>query len=76
LAKKESKGKSQIDRQLRFGRFLHFTTDVVNAEFVPSGLTEGAFRNLWEQTDKNEGNERVRFQAVEDIKPKPRAPAA
>jgi len=47
-------------RRMRFGRFLTFITTVINAESMPLSFTERAFRDLWEQTDKTELNERIR----------------
>lgn len=37
---------------------------MINAENLPNGLTEFRFRGFWEQTDKSESNERIRFRAV------------
>jgi hypothetical protein len=34
---------------LRFGRFLAFTTNVVNSESLPNNLTERRFRSFWER---------------------------
>ena len=53
LGKKEGKSQDWISLRLRFGRFLNFTTAVVNSE-LPRNLTEWRFRELWEQTDKTE----------------------
>lgn len=60
------RGKTQqwISLRLRFGRYLTFTTNVVNADTLPNNLTEGRFRAYWDQTDKDEPSERVRFEAV------------
>jgi len=54
LAKKESKTHQWVAYRMRFGRFLNFATAVANPEFMPPGLAERAFRDLWEQTDKTE----------------------
>jgi hypothetical protein len=56
-------GKTQqwVAYRLRFGRFLEFTTTVVNIK-SPRNLTEGRFRSYWESTAK--GDERHRFRAV------------
>ena len=68
LAKRESKSQKWIDFHMRFGRFLNFSTTVLNPEnqpFTPPvNLTERRFRLYWERTDKSEGNERARFLAV------------
>jgi hypothetical protein len=47
-----------------FGRFLLFSTNVEKLENLPVNLTEGRFRDLWADTDANEGNERIRFAQV------------
>jgi hypothetical protein len=67
LAKKEDKSQSQIQRQLLFGRFLNFTPKGVNLESAPAKVTERAFRKIWEQTDKSELNERIRFDSVIEL---------
>jgi transcriptional regulator with XRE-family HTH domain len=64
LAKKVGKSQSSIEQSLRFGRFLDFTATAVNQESVYSSLSENAFRTYWRQTDKREGNDRIRFLAV------------
>jgi len=64
IAKKEGKGQQWISRRLIFGRFLTFTPTGVNAENLFANLTERRFRELWSETDQNEGNERIRFQQV------------
>lgn len=64
LAEKEGQSQQRIGQSIRFGRFLNFTTTVVNFETLPSNLTERRFRSYWERTDKSEGNERARFTAV------------
>lgn len=51
-------------RRLRFGQFLSFATTVANLDSLPKNLTEGRFRDYWEQTAKSDGNDRVRFRAV------------
>ena len=35
-----------------FGRFLDFSTTVLNSELLPANLTERRFRSYWERTDK------------------------
>jgi hypothetical protein len=74
LAKKEGKSQKWIDFRLRFGRFLNFSTDVLNAEFAPKNLTEGRFRSYWERTEG--GNERhtssATFCCGERLQPRPR----
>jgi transcriptional regulator with XRE-family HTH domain len=62
LAKKEGKSQSQIDRLLRFGRFLHLPPPGVNLENLPNNLTERHFRNYWEQTSG--ASEGPRFREV------------
>lgn len=64
LAEKEGKTQQWVAYRLRFGRFLTFTTTVVNADSQPKNLTEGRFRNYWSRT---EGNERQRFIAVQKL---------
>ena len=64
LAEKEEKTQQWVAYRLRFGRFLHFTTTVVNPENLPKNLTERRFRHFWEQTDKDEHNDRIRYQQV------------
>lgn len=66
LAAKEGKDQAWVTRRLRFGRFLNFMPNGINAENLPDGLTEGRFRGFWEQT-KGEINERVRFRMVHDL---------
>lgn len=61
LAKKEGKSQDWISLRLRFGRFLNFTTNVVNPESLPNNLTEGRFRSFWVRT---EGDERRRFREI------------
>jgi transcriptional regulator with XRE-family HTH domain len=61
LADKEGKSQQWIAVRLRFGRFLDFTTTVVNTESIPNNFTEGRFRSFWERT---EGDERIRFREV------------
>jgi hypothetical protein len=60
LAKKEGCTQQRMADRLRFGRFLGFTTAVV----IPRNLSEWKFRGYWERTDKDEGNERIRFREV------------
>jgi hypothetical protein len=64
LAAKEGKSQAWVVCRLRFGRFLNFITAVIKSENLPKAFTEGRFRGLWEQTDKDETNERIRFKAV------------
>jgi hypothetical protein len=64
LARKEGKTQQWVAYRMRFGRFLNFTTAVVNAETLPANLTEGRFRAHWEQADKDNPNERMRFQTA------------
>jgi len=64
LAEKESTTQSNIAKRLRFGRFLSFSPTGLNAETTPNNLTERRFRSYWDQTDKKEPNERIRFRAV------------
>lgn len=61
LAEREGKGKSQIARQLLFGRFLNFSPSGGNPTLYPKNLTERKFRGFWEQT---KGDERHRFREV------------
>jgi hypothetical protein len=61
LAKAEGKGQQWVSRQMLFGKFLAFTPTGVN----PKNLTERRFRGYWEQTDKTENNERIRFRQVQ-----------
>jgi len=65
LAAKECKSQKWVDFRLRFGRFLNFSTTVLNPESLPTNLTEGRFRKYWEEADKFSGNERMRFAAVQ-----------
>ena len=44
LAEKEGTTQQSIAYRLRFGRFVDFTTTVVNFENLPSNLTERRFR--------------------------------
>jgi hypothetical protein len=65
LAKKEGKSQPWITYRLRFGRFLENITSGDNPPNPAlSRLTERRFRDYWSRTDKADGNERVRFQAV------------
>jgi hypothetical protein len=66
LAEKEGKGQTWVVQRLRFGRFLNFIATAINLESVPSGLTEGSFRALWDKTEKMP-RERDRFVAVLDL---------
>jgi hypothetical protein len=67
LAKREGKGQTWVNYNLRFGSFLRFITTVINPESLPSNLTERRFRGYWEQTEKESGNERQRFIAVQKL---------
>jgi len=62
LASRENKSQQQIGRLLRFGNFLFHAKQIDT-----KALTERKFRSYWEQTDKTEGNETDRFQAILDI---------
>lgn len=64
LAKVEGKGQTWINYRLRFGRFLSFITNEINAVPPPTNLTEGRFRKYWENADACGGNERQRFALV------------
>lgn len=62
LAKAEGKSKAWVDYQVRFGRFLDFSTSGGNSENPAfSLLTERRFRDFWART---EGDERERFREV------------
>jgi hypothetical protein len=63
LAAKEGKSQGYIARRLRFGQFLTFMPTGINAESLPTNLTEGRFRGFWEQTDKAD-NDRKRYSDV------------
>src|SRR5215475_13029826 len=68
LAAAEGKSQSYIGHRLVFGRFLAFTTAVVNPDFAPvrANLTEWRFRSYWRRArDVGDGNERIRFIAVQ-----------
>jgi len=64
LADKEGKDQSYIARRLLFGRFLQYMPIGIKAESLPKNLTEGRFRALWEQTDKDLPKEEYRFRDV------------
>jgi len=64
LAAKEGKSHDWISVRLRFGRFLNFSTTVEKDKIIPANLTEGAFRKLWNQTDKNSPKDEYRFREV------------
>jgi hypothetical protein len=64
LAKKEGKKQPWVSKRMLFGRFLNFIPTGINSETVPNNLTCDRFRSLWEQTDKDERNDRIRFQQV------------
>lgn len=63
LAKKEGKSQRWIAYRLCFGRFLNFSTMVLNPETLPNSITERRFRSFWERTEGST-NERARFQDV------------
>jgi hypothetical protein len=67
LANKENKSPQWISYRTRFGRFLAFSTMVENPDLLPNNLTERLFREYWEQTDKKETNERIRFVVVQRL---------
>jgi transcriptional regulator with XRE-family HTH domain len=64
LATKEGKSQQWIAQRVRFGRFLDFTTTVVNLEKPLFSLTERRFREFWDKTTTTDDNERQRFQKV------------
>jgi hypothetical protein len=64
LAAEEGKSQQWVSYRLRFGAFLAFTTSGGNHGIPPANLTERRFRGYWEQTDKAESNERIRFREV------------
>lgn len=74
LAKKEGKSQQWIVTKLRFGRFLNFTTTVVNTESILKNITEGRFRSYWERTESGP-NERARFGEVIKLMQAPKRPA-
>jgi len=65
LAVKEGKSQRWISYRLVFGRFLNFSTPVLNSDWWPKNITEGKFRTYWEQTSG--GNERQRFSEVQKL---------
>lgn len=65
LAAKEHKSQRWISYRLLFGRFLTFSTNVLNAENAPKNLSECRFRQYWERTGKSGG--KVRCRALQDI---------
>jgi transcriptional regulator with XRE-family HTH domain len=67
LAEKERMSQTWVNFRLRFGRFLNFITTVIKSDSLPNNLTEGRFRSFWEQTDKAETNERIRFRMVQQL---------
>lgn len=67
LAKKEGKSRVWVSRQTLFGRFLSFVPMGTNAEKASIDLSERRFRSYWDQTNKNEINEAVRFRAVIEL---------
>jgi len=64
LAQKERMSQKWVDLRLRFGRFLSFSTTVLNSENPTKELTERRFRTFWLLTDQSETNERKRFMEV------------
>jgi transcriptional regulator with XRE-family HTH domain len=64
LAEKEGKSRQWIVQRLCFGQFLNFATAVANLNLLPNNFTEWKFRGYWEQTDKDEHNNRIRYQQV------------
>jgi hypothetical protein len=52
LTKKEGRSHDWVSLQMRFGRFLSFSTTVEKLT-LPKNLTEYRFRNYWHQTDKS-----------------------
>jgi hypothetical protein len=67
LAKAENKSAFWVSKRLLFGRFLGFLSTDKKLESVPRNLSERRFRSYWEQTDKAEGNERIRFAEVQRL---------
>jgi DNA-binding transcriptional regulator LsrR (DeoR family) len=65
LARKEDQSQRYISYLLVFGRFLNFSTMVLNPNLAPNNLSERRFRKYWEQTPK--GDERVRFAKVLEL---------
>jgi transcriptional regulator with XRE-family HTH domain len=65
LAAKEGKSQRWVSYNLTFGRFLSFSTMVLNSENLPKNLTERRFREYWEQTTGT--NERRRFTEVQRL---------
>lgn len=66
LAKKEGKSQRWVSYRLLLGRFLEFSTSCASGA-IPTNFTEGTFRKLWERTDKDQSNERIRFKEVLDL---------
>jgi len=67
IAAKEGKSRPWVVCRVRFARFLDFVTTVTNSEKLPKNLTEGRFREFWSQTNREDGNDLDRFQAVYDL---------
>lgn len=65
LAGKLGKSQKWVDFNLRFGRFLNLSTNVLKTEIPLFSLSEGRFRVLFQKTDKTQ-SEPTRFQEVLD----------
>jgi hypothetical protein len=63
FAEKEGKSQRWTSYRLTFGRFLNFSTAVLNPESLPKNLTERKFRSYWDKTTGT--NERQRFGEVQ-----------
>lgn len=63
LAKAEGCKQPYIAKRLLLGRFLSFIPNGI----VAKNLTVGRFGSYWEQTDKTETNERIRFREVQRL---------
>jgi hypothetical protein len=63
LADREGKSQDWVSLRLRFGRFLNFTTTVVNSE-LPPNFTERRFREFWERSDKGLVKDELRFRQI------------
>jgi hypothetical protein len=66
LAAKEDKSKSEIDRRLRFGRFLNFPP--MGGMGIPKNLTERRFRGYWDRTDSKMTDEERFDQVAQMVK--------
>ena len=70
LAVVEKRSPQWVAQQLRFGRFVEFSTavEIPKSGLIPlQSLSEGRFRRYWGRTDPKEGNERKRFLAVVEL---------